>query len=82
MLKEACVRLGVKNLIASDVDSCTGKFFRKNCHDIMKVIYFKEIYHKSEISEFYSDSLSDTPMAKLARKAFLIKNGQVLLWPE
>lgn len=31
----------------------------------------------AHIDSFYSDSLADTPMAKLADKAFLVKRGEL-----
>ena len=39
-------------------------------------------YPNTQIDKFYSDSLSDTPLAELARAAFLVKGSQILPWPE
>ena len=30
-----------------------------------------------EVGEFYSDSLSDTPMAEIAGRAFIVKRGEL-----
>ena len=34
------------------------------------------------IENFYSDSLSDSPLAKLADRAWLVKKGKLSPWPE
>ena len=39
-------------------------------------------YPNTEVGEFYSDSLSDTPMAKLAQRAYLVKGSEFFPWPE
>lgn len=80
LLQEACNRLKIDRLIASDVDEKTGHFRKANCHGEKKVEYFLEQYGKESLDEFYSDSYSDEPMAKIARKAFLIKHGQIHEW--
>ena len=33
-----------------------------------------------DIDEFYSDSVSDAPLAKLAKKAFLVEDNKLLPW--
>ena len=78
---EACSRLGIKNVIASRVDINSGKCLSKNCHGQEKVNRFIEEYGKKKIEEFYSDSFSDTPLAKISKKAYLIKKGEVIPWP-
>ena len=34
------------------------------------------------MDEFYSDSLSDTPLARLADKAYLVTDGVLSEWPQ
>ena len=41
---------------------------------------FREIFPDGKIGEFYSDSYSDTPLARLAEKAFLVKGDRLLPW--
>ena len=72
--------LKIKNLIASRVDKHTGKYTGLNCYHEEKVIRYKEIYNDTIVDEFYSDSLSDTPMAKLAKKAYFVSDGVVTDW--
>ena len=80
LLKPICEKLGIKHLIASRVDPKTGKYSGENCHGKEKVRRFYEIFGKTEVDEFYSDSHSDEPMAKIAKKAFLVKGEAVSPW--
>ncbi|MFA7636707.1 MAG: HAD-IB family phosphatase [Monoglobales bacterium] len=75
LLKPICEKLGAK-LIASRVDKFTGKTDGENCWGEEKVRRFHEA-GGGKIEEFYSDSLSDTPMAYLAEKAILVKGNKL-----
>ena len=77
IVKEFAKKINIKNVIASNVDVETGKFHGKNCYGEEKVSRFKAIYGDEYINEFYTDSYSDLPLAKMAGKAFLIKNEKV-----
>jgi phosphatidylglycerophosphatase C len=79
LLKPVCDRLNVK-LIASVVDKHSGKNLRKNCYGDQKPIRFEELYSLSDIDEFYSDSYSDDPMARLAKKSFLVIGNKITNW--
>jgi len=73
--------LGVR-LIAADVDSGTGKVIGRGNRDVAKPINFRFQYPDAVIEKFYSDSLSDSPMAELAEEAFLVlRNGDIMPWP-
>jgi len=80
LLKEICIRLKIDNLIASDVDSKTGRFLSENCYGIEKVMRFSKEFPDGVIDEFYSDSYSDLPMAKISKKAFIVKGELVNEW--
>ena len=67
-------KLGVR-LLASRVDKHTGKTDGENCHGAEKVRRLRETYPDVEIAEFYSDSRSDSPLAELAERAYLV-HGQ------
>lgn len=79
LLKPICERLGIKNLIASQVDVHTGKYSGINCHGKEKVRLFNELYG-TEIDEFYSDSHSDDPLAEISKKAFIVKGDKIEKW--
>lgn len=70
LLTPICEKLGVK-LIASRVDKFTGKTDGENCWGEEKVVRFNAA-GGGKIDEFYSDSKSDTPLALLAEKAFIV----------
>lgn len=80
LLKPVCDRLGV-TLIGSIVDPKTGKNLRLNCYGEEKPVRFKEQFSLDEIDEFYSDSLSDSPMARYAKKSFFVIGNQLKAWP-
>lgn len=80
LLEPVCNDLGINCLICTEVDNHTGKFLSPNCWGKEKVRRFKKIFENAEVNEFYSDSLSDTPMAKLSKKAFIVKGERLLPW--
>ncbi len=80
LLKPAADRLGV-SLIATRMNPYTGKISGRNCHDYEKCRRFSELCSTDEIDEFYSDSLSDEPMAMLAEKAYLVDYMERSAWP-
>ena len=73
--------LGVR-LIATPMDPYSGKIRGRNCHDKEKVRRFRETFPEAHIDRFYSDSLSDAPMAALADEAFLVRKGKCVPWPK
>ncbi len=83
LVEGACRRLNISHLIASEVDKKTGEVLKPNCSRSQKVIELREQgYDESQIGEFYSDSHSDDPLAKLARKAYLVKGEQLRPWSD
>ena len=80
LLEEICRRLGIRYLIASKVDKKTGTLLSKNCYGKEKVPRFLKEFKAEDVECFYSDSLSDTPLAKLAQKSFLVKKETLILW--
>lgn len=80
LLSEICDRFGITNLIASKVDPQTGLFQGKNCRGEEKVKLLKEQFGSIQIERFYSDSQSDTPLAQIAKEAFLVNGSSVEEW--
>ena len=80
LLSEVCKRLNITHLIASQVDPESGKYNGLNCYGEEKVKRFYAEFLKDTKFDFYSDSYSDKPMACMAQKAFIIKDGQVQVW--
>ena len=69
-------------LLATRMDKNSGRILGVNCHDAEKVKRFYEAYPNGRIDNFYSDSLSDSPLAELAEKAYLVKGSRLTPWPE
>lgn len=80
LLQPICDELGVR-LIGTRMDKHSGKISGENCHDKEKVRRFYEKFHGACTEEFYSDSLSDTPMAEIAQRAYLVRKENLSPWP-
>ena len=75
--------LGIGTLIASRVDMKTGKYDGLNCYGEEKPRRFAAHFGdgwETLSDNFYSDSYSDTPMAKIAKKAYIIKKHTPIDW--
>ena len=77
-----CKRLGISCMMASRVDIHSGKYTGVNCHGEEKVVRFKQKFRNAQIHEFYSDSYSDTPLAKLAYDPIYVKGSEFEPWSE
>lgn len=82
LLRPICASLGIEPPIATQMDPRSGRIQGQNCKGEEKVLRFAERFPEEDIQRFYSDSLSDTPLAKLAARAFLVKGNDLLPWPE
>ena len=67
-------------LIASRVEPDTGIYDGENCHGPEKVRRYRAIYGDTPVEGFWSDSRSDTPMAELAERAYLVKGDIISPW--
>lgn len=79
-LKPVCGRLGVSNLIASNVDKKSGKYIGKNCWGEEKLKRFKERFNNIRPENFYSDSYCDEPMAKISKNAYIVRGSKIKPW--
>lgn len=82
LLKPACEQLGIRYLMASRVDPHTGRYTGINCWGEEKVRRFHEMFGEVPIETFYSDSLSDTPLARLADTAWIVRGDELIPWAE
>lgn len=82
LLKPICKILNITNLIASRVDSKTGKYDGENCYGSEKVVRLRANFPNVKIDEFYSDSYSDQPLASLAKSPFLVVGDELYNWEE
>ena len=79
LLKIPCEKLGVK-MMASRVCKKTGKYDGVNCHGKEKARRFYEEFSNGKIDKFYSDSYSDTPLAEIAKSAYMVKGNVISDW--
>ncbi len=77
IVKPAFEMLNVKNYIATNYNTKTGKIIGENCYGEAKRKEFERLYPKQTLDAFYSDSMSDSPMYIISNKAFLVTNGSV-----
>lgn len=66
-------------LVATKVDKKTGKLLDNNCYGEEKVKKIEE-HHIKKIENFYSDSLSDTPLSKISNNSFIVKGDKIIKW--
>lgn len=82
LLNNICRRIGIKHLIASEVNKNTGICEGENCYGEEKVLRFKKYFEKGEIKKFYSDSLSDAPISLMASERYIVTGNNILAWDQ
>jgi len=92
LLQPICRKLHITHLIASQVDPCTGNFTGLNCYGEEKVrrletfllnnVDFANHTASHVVEKFYSDSLSDAPLAALAKCAYIVQGDQIIPWQD
>ena len=80
LLEPICKRLGVQRLIASRVDKHTGVYTGINCWGDEKVVRLYDKYQIKSCDNFYSDSFSDTPLADIAKNAYIVRRNDLYEW--
>lgn len=65
--------LKVNTLICTETERDRVTFL---CYGPNKVKAFREVLGDKEIEEFYTDSLNDEPMMRLAKRAYLVKGNK------
>lgn len=85
LLIPICKRIGIKHLIASEVNKKTGVCEGENCYGEEKVLRFKKYFSEDqhgEIKKFYSDSLSDAPISLLAKERYIVSGNNIVQWDQ
>lgn len=77
IIKPVIDMLNIKNFLATNYNVKTGKIYGENCYGEEKIKELKRVYPKAKLEAFYSDSLSDLPVMKIADKAYLVKGEDV-----
>lgn len=83
LLTPIAKRLGIKHLLASRVNKFSGLYTGENCWGKEKVFrFYEEFGEAARIDEFYSDSLSDSPLAMISEKSFIVEDEKLTPWQE
>ena len=85
LLIPICKNIGIKHLIASEVNKNTGVCEGENCYGEEKVLRFKKYFahnKQGKINKFYSDSLSDAPISLLADERYIVIGNDIVKWEE
>ena len=78
IVKPFCEKLGIKHIITTKYDTKKGHIIGNNCKGEEKIVRFKEIFKNPKVNNAYSDSLSDIPMFNIAKKAYLVKDDEII----
>ena len=81
LILPACRTLNISHVMGSPVDMHTGTYTGSNCSGSEKPLRFRERYLDAVIENFFSDSLSDSPMAEISLQAYLVKGDNFFPWP-
>lgn len=81
LLTPICKRLKIAPPIATEIDPVSGKIAGTNCKGEEKVRRFREKYPDAQVQSFYSDSITDAPLADLAKEAILVQGNKRIPWP-
>ena len=76
VLKVICSRIGVKNVIGSQLDIEKGEI-HSICYRENKIGRFKEHYPDTVIDEFYTDSFNDKPFMDISNDVYLVKKNKI-----
>ena len=76
LLEKISDKLKAKTLICTETESDRVLFL---CYGKNKVKAFVEKFRDAEIEAFYTDSVSDVPMMKKAKKAYMVKGTRIEL---
>lgn len=82
LIRAMCCRAGIHHVMASRVDMHSGIYDGLNCHGEEKVRRYGSRYRGVRPEGFWSDSLSDSPLACISGKAWLVKGDKRSPWPE
>jgi len=76
LIRDICARIGIKNVLASEIDLETRKITRI-CFAQTKPEIFKEYFGTQSIENFYTDSLNDRPMFDYAKNVYMVKGDKI-----
>lgn len=81
LIAPMCRRLGLM-WMGTRMDVHTGRITGENCRGAEKARRFREKFPDAAVEVFYSDSLADSPMARLADEAWIVRGNELSPWPK
>jgi len=82
LLKPIKQLLNIREVIATDINKKNSHINGLNCYGKEKVRRLNKTYKDFTIEKFYSDSLSDNPLAEVAKEAYLVKKDKITPWQD
>lgn len=82
IVESLCNKMDIKNVIATEYDTSTGNIIGLNCKGEEKIRRFNLLYGNSIVDNAYSDSLTDIPMFKRAKKGYIVKKYDLIEYTE
>ena len=77
-VEEICRRLGIKTLIATEINRKTGKVVDPYCYRGGKLERFRMVFGEdAELDEYYTDTPKDSTMLEHAKVGYLVKKGKI-----
>ena len=80
LLGPAMRRLGLTNLVATEMDCHTGKIDGYFAIKEYKLDSFRKQFSTDDIDKFYSDDYADNFLAQYAKEAYCCKDGEFYPW--
>lgn len=80
LLWPICKQIGISRLIATIMDPKTGAIEGENCYGIEKARRWKSEYPGLQMRRFYSDTISDLPLAQLSKESYLVHGDDLQEW--
>lgn len=80
LVEPLCRSLGLGGPIASVVDCHSGRYTGLSCHGAEKLQRFRRRFPQGSITQFWSASLVDRPVASVATACNIVRGGRLLDW--
>ena len=78
-LEEITKRLGIKYLIATEIDRKTGKIIPPYCYRENKWVRFTAKFGEDAVlDEYYTDTKKDSGMLKRAERGYLVQKNKII----
>ncbi len=79
LIEPICDELGVKNLIASDINKYNGEVTGSFCFNGEKIKKFNAAYPNAEVESCYTDNIvHDAPLLSLAKNKYHVKGNKII----